>query len=115
MGLFSDITRVFRENSLSMSRIEIATQDDRACGTIYVTDASGHDVDPKTVELAIKEIGGSIIAIHKSPDSVPPDSSPSKTPNIANDKVEDGSRFSFGSLLWSQLEWVSSSFRPMRS
>lgn len=115
MGLFSDITRVFRENGLSMSRIEIATQDDRARGTIYVTDASGHDVDPKTVELAIKEIGGSIIAIHKSPDWVPPGSSPSKTPNIANDKVEDGSRFSFGSLLWSQLEWLSSSFRPIRS
>ncbi|XP_024028336.1 ACT domain-containing protein ACR1 [Morus notabilis] len=115
MGLFSDITRVFRENGLSMSRIEITTRDDKAFGSIYVTDASGNDVDPETVELAITEIGGSIIAVHRSPDWVPRRSSPSTSPEIAKREVEDRPRFSFGSLFWSQLERLSSSFRPIRS
>lgn len=109
MGLLSEITRVFRESGLSISRIEVSTREDRAVGSIYVTDASGHDVNPKTVELAIKEIGGSIIAIHKSPSW---GSSPSASPRVAHTRVEDGPRFSLGSLLWSQLERFSSSFGP---
>lgn len=106
---------MFRENGLSMSRIEITTRDDKAFGSIYVTDASGNDVDPETVELAITEIGGSIIAVHRSPDWVPRRSSPSTRPEIAKREVEDRPRFSFGSLFWSQLERLSSSFRPIRS
>ncbi|POO00674.1 ACT domain containing protein [Trema orientale] len=111
MGLLSDITRVFRENGLSISRIEVATQSDRAVGSIYVTDAWGHDVNPDTVELAIKEIGGSIIAIHKSSSW---GTSPSISPRTDDSRVEEVPRFSLGSLLWSQLERFSSSFGPIR-
>ena len=115
MGRLSDITRALREFGLSMSRLEIATRDDRAFGTIYVTDTSGDDVSQDTVELAIKEIGGSIIAVHKSPDWVPRGSPPSTVPKTTNIVVEDRPRSSLGSLLWSQLERISGSFRPIRS
>lgn len=111
MGLISDITRVFRENGLSISRIEVATKGDKAFGSFYVTDASGVDVNPRTVELVTKEIGASIIAVHKSPNWVPHGTS-SKTSTRVN---EDRPRFSIGSLLWSQFERLSSNFGPIRS
>lgn len=111
MGLLSDITRVFRENGLSISRIEVATQGEKAVGSIYVMDAAGHDVNQNTVELAIKEIGGSIIAIHKSPNW---GSFQSTSPRTADNQVQDAPRFSLGSLLWSQLERISSTFGPIR-
>lgn len=123
IGVVSDITRVIRENGLSISRIEVATKGDEAYGSFYVKDASGLDVSPTTVELVTKEIGGSIIAVHKSPSRVPHASSSSRTaPKTNNTRLqqqqleeEDRPRFSIGSLLWSQLGRFSSNFGPIRS
>ncbi|BFG35762.1 hypothetical protein CerSpe_220360 [Prunus speciosa] len=121
MGLLSDITRVFRENGLSMSRIEIGTRGERAVGSIYVTDASGDEVNPNAVELVRKEIGESIIAVHKSHKWAPQASSSSRTSHkihnrrIEEEEEEDRPRFSLGSLVWSHLERLSSSFGAIKS
>ncbi|KAM6591188.1 hypothetical protein CsatA_013793 [Cannabis sativa] len=124
-GLLSYITRVFRESGFSLSRMEVATQNDRAFGSFYVTDASGHDVNLSTVDLAIREIGGSIISIYKTSTSrisspvLSRSSTSSSSSSHSNStslrtathtRVENVPRFSLGSLLWSQLERVSSSF-----
>ncbi|XP_008237545.1 PREDICTED: ACT domain-containing protein ACR1 isoform X2 [Prunus mume] len=119
MGLLSDITRVFRENGLSMSRIEIGTRGERAVGSIYVTDASGDEVNPNAVELVTKEIGESIIAVHKSHKWAPQPSSSRASNKIHNRRIEeeeeDRPRFSLGSLVWSHLERLSSSFGAIKS
>lgn len=103
-GLLSDITRVFREHGLSVTRAHITTSDDgeRAIGTFYVTDALGNEVDPKTVESVREEIGGSALTVTASPSILPHPSPPPP-------------KFSLGSLLWSRLERLSSNFGSIRS
>ncbi|XP_044483950.1 ACT domain-containing protein ACR1 isoform X2 [Mangifera indica] len=97
MGLLADITRLFRENGLSVSRSEIGTNEDRAIGSFHVTDASGHEVDAHTIELVRQEIGGSVLVVNESPG-----------------KLDNRSRVSLASLLWSHLERISSNFSPIR-
>lgn len=110
-GLLSDITRVFREHGLSITRAHITTSDDgdTAIGTFYVTDASGNEVDPKTVESVRKEIGGSVLTVPHSPSRVHHPHPHSDTTTTAQQK------FSLGSLLWSQLERLSSNFGSINS
>ena len=116
VGLLSDVTRVFRENGLSISRAEIGTQGDKAVGSFYVTDASGDEANMHTIEMVRKEIGGSVLVVNKSPDWT------SRTPSTAGISRtssgsigEDKPKFSLGSLLWSQLERLSSNFSSIRS
>lgn len=111
LRLLSDITRVFRENGLSIRMAEIGIHGERASGSFYVTDVSGRDVSPNTVELIRKEIGGTIMAVNKS--SVPPSlpASPSRDRSTAS-SVENRPRFSLGTL-WSQIERFSSNFGPI--
>ncbi|KAL5556762.1 hypothetical protein UlMin_038998 [Ulmus minor] len=116
MGLLSDVTRVFRENGLSISRLEVASQGERAFGSIHVTDASGSDVDPNTVQMAIEEMGGSIL-VHKSPNWFLQGFSPRRSPRIdtnTTSKGEDRPRFSLASFVRAQLERFSSSFGTLR-
>ncbi|KAK6116611.1 hypothetical protein DH2020_049717 [Rehmannia glutinosa] len=42
VGLLSDVTRIFRENGLSVTRAEVTTRGTQAVNVFYVTDASGH-------------------------------------------------------------------------
>ncbi len=49
VGLLSDMTRIFLENGLSVTRADVSTQGDKAINVFYVTDPSGNPVD-KTVE-----------------------------------------------------------------
>ncbi|KAB2617701.1 hypothetical protein D8674_013570 [Pyrus ussuriensis x Pyrus communis] len=101
MGLLSDITRVLREY---------------AVGSIYVTDAPEHDISPSTVELVIKEIGESVIAVHKSQKWALEGSSSRTSQKVANRREEEERpRISLGSLVWSHPERLSSSFGPLRS
>ncbi|KAJ0039857.1 hypothetical protein Pint_27857 [Pistacia integerrima] len=116
MGLLSDITRVFRENGLSVSRSEIGTNGDRATGSFYVTDASGNEVDAPTIELVRQEIGGSVLVVNKSSSW----SSKASFPDLnraggGNSKLENRARLSLGSLLWSHLGRISSNLGPLRS
>lgn len=103
-GLLSDVTRVFRENGLSISRAEIGTQGEKAVGSFYVRDYSGEEVNPNIVELVREETGGSIVAVHNSPYKVPQTTSSSsvRTVNESQSSVYRPMSF-FGSMLWSRL------------
>lgn len=57
VGLLSDITRIFRENSLTIKRAEISRQGGKAKDTFYVTDVSGNPVDPKIIDSIRRQIG----------------------------------------------------------
>uniref|UniRef100_A0A1D1YD71 ACT domain-containing protein ACR n=1 Tax=Anthurium amnicola TaxID=1678845 RepID=A0A1D1YD71_9ARAE len=56
IGLLSDITRIFRENGLSIRRAEISTKGGMAIDTFYVSDASGNHVDSKTIDSIHQQI-----------------------------------------------------------
>ena len=115
-GLLWDVTRVFRENGIWITRVEIGIQGEKAVGSFYVTDSSGQDVKPNIVELVREKSGGSIVAVHKSPYKMPKAASS----NISNRQeskanIEDSPRFSLGNMLWSQLKRLSSNFGSIRS
>ncbi|KAM7271619.1 hypothetical protein ACFE04_030833 [Oxalis oulophora] len=44
VGLLSAVTRIFRENSLTVTRAEMTTKAGKAVNTFYVSDASGYPV-----------------------------------------------------------------------
>ncbi|CAN1295120.1 ACT domain-containing protein ACR3 [Linum perenne] len=90
VGLLSDVTRIFRENGLSVSRAEVTTRGSQAVNAFYVTDASGYTVKSETVEAVRKEIGQAILRVKE-------DSYSSSTP------VEQG-RFSLGNIFRSRSE-----------
>lgn len=117
LGLLSDVTRVFRENGLSITRAEIGTQGERAIGTFYVKDTSGQSVDPETLESVRQEIGGTVKVVHKpSGRFTQATSSGNSTRRSHRSSGEDGKPgFSLGSLLWAQLERLSNNFRPIKS
>lgn len=66
-GLLTDVTRIFRENGLSVTRADVSTQGDKAVNTFYVTDVSGRPVDLKTVEAIRKE--NPLLGVHAVPQS----------------------------------------------
>lgn len=68
MGLLSDVTRIFRENGLTVSRAEVSTRGDKAVNTFYVRDASGNSVELKTLEAIRKEIGQTMLQVKGHPD-----------------------------------------------
>ncbi|KAH6766585.1 ACT domain repeat 6 [Perilla frutescens var. hirtella] len=63
VGLLSDITRIFRENSLCIKRAEISTRGGKARDTFYVTDVTGSPVDPKTVDSICAQIGHGVLHV----------------------------------------------------
>lgn len=67
VGLLSHVTRVFRENGLSVTRADVATQDDKAVNVFYVTNASGDPVDTNVVETLRKELGHTISEVKEAP------------------------------------------------
>ncbi|XP_057969378.1 ACT domain-containing protein ACR1 [Malania oleifera] len=114
LGLLSDVTRLFRENGLSISRAEIGMRGEKAIGSFYVTDASGNDmVKPETIELVRKEIGGTVAVVNEPTGW--PSSSSTTGRSASSSKLEDPPRFSLGSLLWAQLERLSINFGPIKS
>ncbi|XP_028764245.1 ACT domain-containing protein ACR1 [Neltuma alba] len=114
VGLMRELTRVFRENGLWISRVEIGTRGDKAEGSFYVTDSAGGEVNPKIVELVRQQAGGSIVAVHRSPCRMSTASSSSSTREHKSG-IEAVRKFSLGSMLWSQLERLSDSFGSIRS
>ncbi|KAL6959171.1 ACT domain-containing protein acr6 [Sarracenia purpurea var. burkii] len=75
VGLLSDITRIFRENSLFIKRAEISTKGGKAEDTFYVTDVTGNAVEPKTVDSIRQQIGQSILRVkrnYSNPSPKPP-------------------------------------------
>ena len=56
-GLLAYVTRVFRENSLSVTHAEITTTGDMAVNVFHVTDVAGRPADPKTIDEVIHGVG----------------------------------------------------------
>lgn len=50
VGLLSDVTRIFRENGLSVTRAEVTTRGSKAVNAFYVMDSSGAQVKSETIE-----------------------------------------------------------------
>ncbi|KAJ1435493.1 ACT domain [Sesbania bispinosa] len=63
IGLLSDVTRIFRENGLSVNRAEVTTRGSQAMNVFYVTDVSGNEVKSETIEAVRKEIGLTILRV----------------------------------------------------
>ena len=57
VGLLSEVTRILRENGLSVSRAGVSTVGEQAVNVFFVRDPSGNPVDMKTIEGLRKEIG----------------------------------------------------------
>ncbi|XP_058759321.1 ACT domain-containing protein ACR3-like isoform X2 [Vicia villosa] len=57
VGLLSEVTRILRENGLTVCRAGISTRGEQALNVFYVRDVSGNSVDMKTIEALRKEIG----------------------------------------------------------
>ncbi|KAF8400007.1 hypothetical protein HHK36_015880 [Tetracentron sinense] len=74
IGLLSDITRIFRENSLCIKRAKISTKGGKVKDTFYVTDVTGSSVDPQTVDSICQQIGQPILRVKRnlSPSLKPP-------------------------------------------
>ncbi|KAJ9163921.1 hypothetical protein P3X46_023543 [Hevea brasiliensis] len=77
-GLLSDITRILRENGLSIRRAEISTKDGKAKDSFFVTDVSGDPVDPKIVLLIQQQIGKTVLHVRGKSNVLP--ESPKETP-----------------------------------
>ncbi|GMH06865.1 hypothetical protein Nepgr_008705 [Nepenthes gracilis] len=71
VGLLSDITRVLRENGLTIRRAEISTKGGKAKDTFYVTDVAGNPVDQRTIDLICHEIGPTIMRVKQNLDLQP--------------------------------------------
>ncbi|CAI0457797.1 unnamed protein product [Linum tenue] len=77
-GLLSDITRIFRENSLCIKRAEISTKGGKAKDRFYVTDVTGNPVEPRIVDSICRQIGQT--KLHVKHSSFLPPSSGSRDP-----------------------------------
>ncbi|PON91854.1 ACT domain containing protein [Trema orientale] len=91
VGLLSDVTRIFRENGLSVTRAEVTTRGSQAVNVFYVTDASGNPVRSETIEAVRKEIGLTILRVKEEEPC-------SKSP------PQEGGRFSLSNLFRSGSE-----------
>lgn len=60
VGLLSEVTRIFRENSLTVTRAEVSTRGRTAVNTFYVCGSAGEAVDQKTIDSIRQEIGHNI-------------------------------------------------------
>ncbi|KAF5735469.1 ACT domain-containing protein ACR3 [Tripterygium wilfordii] len=68
VGLLSEVTRVLRENGLSVTRAGVSTVGEQAVNVFYVSDPSGNPVDKKTIEALSREIGHTMMVnVKKSP------------------------------------------------
>ncbi|KAL3347638.1 hypothetical protein AABB24_021353 [Solanum stoloniferum] len=63
VGLLSDVTRIFRENSLTVTRAEVTTRAGKAVNIFYVRDSSGYPVDAKIIESVRQTIGQTILRV----------------------------------------------------
>ncbi|KAG8383008.1 hypothetical protein BUALT_Bualt05G0139200 [Buddleja alternifolia] len=86
VGLLSDVTRIFRENSLTVTRAEVTTRAGKAVNTFYVRDASGYPVDPKIID-SIRQTIGPILHVKGCPEEL---------------NQESPTRFLFGGLFKSR-------------
>ncbi|XP_062185238.1 ACT domain-containing protein ACR6-like [Phragmites australis] len=66
-GLLSNITRIFRENGLTIRRAEITSSGGEAVDTFYLSDPQGHPVETKTIEAIRAQIGEATLRVKHNP------------------------------------------------
>lgn len=98
VGLLSEVTRVLRENGLSVTRAGVTTVGEQAVNIFYVRDSSGNAVDMKTIEGLRKEIGEKMMLNVKRGDPIIISSSSTKPPPGASNGWSK-TNFFFGNLL----------------
>ncbi|GLT85310.1 hypothetical protein SLE2022_035020 [Rubroshorea leprosula] len=99
VGLLSDITRVLRENGLTVVRADIATHGEKSVNAFYVRDISGNDadIDMDFVESVKKEMGPVDLEVKNN-----------TTRPSTDDRTSQS--FSLGGILKSQVERFSHNF-----
>lgn len=100
VGLLTDVTRIFRENSLSVTRAEVTTTGGKAVNTFYVRDAAGNPVDAKTIDSIRQAIGLTVLQVKETSEN--PKSLPQESPT----------RFLFGGLFRSKSLYNFSLIKP---
>ncbi|OAY78562.1 ACT domain-containing protein ACR2 [Ananas comosus] len=99
-GLLSYITRVLRENGLTVAHADIATRGEKTRSVLYVRDISGNKVDMGIIESIKRELEPFAFQVRNE----------QALPHKYSSEGGDGYGFSFVSLLRSQLERFSHSF-----
>lgn len=66
-GLLSDVTRIFRENGLTIRRAEISSEGGEAVDTFCLSDPQGHPVEAKTIEAIRAQIGDATLRVKHNP------------------------------------------------
>ncbi|KAJ3692603.1 hypothetical protein LUZ60_011698 [Juncus effusus] len=66
-GLLSDVTRIFRENGLLVTRAEVSTKGETAHNVFYVTAMAGQPADSKSIETIRKKIGETSLTVRDEP------------------------------------------------
>ncbi|XP_031488970.1 ACT domain-containing protein ACR3-like isoform X5 [Nymphaea colorata] len=90
IGLLSEVTRVLRENGLSVMRAKVTTGGGKAVNVFYVQDTSGNPVDMKTIESLRREMGQNMMFNVKSASDSDRPQQPVRTTKFS---------FSFGCIL----------------
>ncbi|XP_077212195.1 ACT domain-containing protein ACR4-like [Tasmannia lanceolata] len=90
VGLLSDVTRIFRENGLSVTRAEVTTRGSQAVNVFYVTDAAGNPVSSQTIEAVRSEIGQTILHV--------------KDDSYSKSLPQESGKFSLGNIFRSRSE-----------
>ncbi|KAI3991062.1 hypothetical protein MKX01_017222 [Papaver californicum] len=102
VGLLSNVTRIFRENGLSVTQAEVATRGAQAVNVFYVTDASGSQVKSETIAAVRGEIGETVLHVK--------DDIYSKSP-----PQDEGGKISLGTLFRTRSEKFLYSLGLIRS
>lgn len=90
VGLLTDVTRIFRENGLSVTRAEVTTRGSQAVNVFYVIDSSGNPVKRERIEAVRKEIGLTVLQV--------------KEEEYSKSPPQESGRFSLGNLFKSRSE-----------
>ncbi|KAI9119170.1 hypothetical protein K1719_009845 [Acacia pycnantha] len=67
LGLLSDVTRIFRENSLDVTRAQVVTKKGKAVNTFYIRGASQCPIDSNSIESIRQIIGNNILKVKGVP------------------------------------------------
>jgi len=116
VGLLSDITRVLRENGLTVVRADVETQGQKSLNAFYVRDISGNKIDMEFVESVKKEMRPIHLEVKNEDTKIDtvgsdePTASASATPQ----PQPQPHRFSLGDILRSQMERLSLNFVPTK-
>ncbi|XP_062215221.1 ACT domain-containing protein ACR4-like [Phragmites australis] len=95
VGLLSEVTRIFRENSLTVTRAEVSTRGRMAVNMFYVRGSAGEPVDQKTID-SIRQAIGQNIQVKGQPESPEPQKKESPTWFLFTNLFRPRSLYSFG-------------------